>query len=305
MELPDYQSLMLPVLRICGDAQEHTLREMIERLSDEFGLTSEQRRELLPSGRQPIIDNRVGWARTYLKKAGLLDSPRRGVAVITPRGKAVLAEAPDAIGVKFLERFEEFMEFRTASKQKEESVEKAAAEEGDGSTPEESLENAYQRLRNGLADEILETVKGCSPEFFERLVIELLVGMGYGGSRRDAGENVGKSGDGGIDGIIKEDRLGLDVIYIQAKRWDTNAVGRPEIQKFVGALQGRRARKGVFITTARFSKDAIEYYSNLDSKVVLIDGNKLAQLMMDFDIGVSRVATYDVKRLDNDYFVEE
>jgi len=207
--------------------------------------------------------------------------------------------------VKFLDRFEEFTAFRTAPKQKQESVEKPEEEGSDGSTPEESLENAYQRLRDGLSDEILETVKGCSPEFFERLVIELLVGMGYGGSRRDAGENVGKSGDGGIDGIIKEDRLGLDVIYIQAKRWDSNAVGRPEIQKFVGALQGRRAKKGVFITTARFSKDAIEYASNLDSKVVLIDGGKLAQLMMDFDIGVSRVATYEVKRLDNDYYAEE
>ena len=230
---------------------------------------------------------------------------RRGVFKITPRGLQVLAENPAKIDVKYLERFPEFLEFRSTSSQ---TVDKAGAATDDpaepsNQTPEEALESAHQKLRDSLSQDLLSRILACPPDFFERLVVELLVKMGYGGSRRDAGERIGRSGDGGIDGIIKEDRLGLDVIYIQAKRWQ-GTVGRPEIQKFVGALQGQRARKGVFITTSTFTADALDYTSRIDTKVVLIDGAQLATMMMDFDVGVSTTATYTVKRIDSDYFEE-
>jgi restriction system protein len=302
MAIPDYQSIMLPLLKFASDGQEHSLRESIEALADEFSLTAEERRELLPSGQQAIFDNRVGWARTYLKKAGLLRTTRRGYYLITDRGQETLAENPSAINVAFLKQFQEFLEFQKSSKrQADETSEQEAAHT---QTPEEEIEAAYQKLRQGLAAELLQTIKNCSPAFFERLVIDLLVKMGYGGTRKDAGEAVGKSGDGGIDGIIKEDRLGLDIVYVQAKRWDTT-VGRPEIQKFAGALQGQRARKGIFITTSEFSQTAQEYVSRIDSKIVLIDGNTLAQLMTDYNIGVTAVASYELKRVDSDYFTED
>jgi len=301
--IPDYQTLMLPLLQYCADGQDHTLRELIDALGSKMKLTAKERKELLPSGQQAVFDNRVGWARTYLKKAGLLLAPSRGHVVISDRGRKVLKKPPVKIDVKFLEQFEEFVAFEGASRdgKASEAVQESSRAAG---TPQEALETAYQQLRGALADEILEKVKVSTPGFFERLVVELLVAMGYGGSRKDAGERIGQSGDEGIDGIIKEDRLGLDVIYIQAKRWE-NPVGRPEVQKFVGALQGQRARKGVFITTSCFSRDAAEYAKHLDSKVILIDGERLAQLMVDFNVGVSHVSSYDVKRIDTDYFVEE
>jgi len=303
MPIPDYQTCMLPLLLFAGDGADHSLREAVETLAAEFKLAPEERAELLPSGQQAIFNNRVGWARSYLKKAGLLEYPRRATFQITDRGRQVLAENPTRIDVKFLQRFPEFIEFR-------ESARNSSAEELPGSatyatdkTPEEVLELAHQNIRQSLAQELLTRILACSPTFFERLVVELLVKMGYGGSRRDAGERIGQSGDDGIDGIIKEDRLGLDTIYIQAKRWQ-GSVGRPEIQKFVGALQGQRARKGVFITTSAFTSDAIEYASRIDTKVVLIDGQQLAILMIDFDVAVSVAASYMVKRIDSDYFEE-
>ena len=258
--------------------------------------------ELLPSGQQCIFNNRVGWACSYLKKAGLLDSPRRGIFRITDRGRKVLAENLSRIDVKYLERFPEFTVFRAASRGNNEQIQQFVAETTD-KTPEEVLELAHQSLRQSLAQEIVGRILACTPAFFETLVVELLVKMGYGGSRRDAGQRLGQSGDGGIDGIIKEDRLGLDTIYIQAKRWQ-GSVGRPEVQKFVGALQGQFARKGVFITTSCFTTDAIDYATRLDTKVVLIDGEQLANLMIDFDVGVSVAASYIVKRIDSDYFEE-
>lgn len=307
MPIPDYQMLMLPLLRFAADGKDHTLRESVDILAAEFDLTSSERNELLPSGQQPIFNNRAGWASSYLKKAGLLESPRRGVFRITPRGSTVLAENPPRIDIRFLERFPEFIEFRNASRNSRETETRGTIESAVAATteqtPEEALEAAYQSLRISLAQDILARILSCSPTFFERLVIELLVKMGYGGSRRDAGERIGQSGDGGIDGIIKEDRLGLDTIYIQAKRWQ-GSVGRPEIQKFVGALQGQRAKKGVFITTSSYSLEAIDYASRIDTKVVLIDGKLLSSLMMDFDVGVSVSASYIVKRIDSDYFEE-
>lgn len=303
MPIPDYQTLMLPLLRFAADGNDHTTREAVEVLATEFQLTPAERSELLASGQQAIFNNRVGWANSYLKKAGLLESPRRGALRITARGKEILGDNPTRIDVKYLERFPEFIEFRDASRNNRETTTTESVAIATEQTPEEALELAHQSLRLNLAQDILSRILSCSPTFFERLVVELLVKMGYGGSRRDAGERIGQSGDGGIDGIIKEDRLGLDTIYIQAKRWQ-GSVGRPEIQKFVGALQGQRAKKGVFITTSSYTAEAIDYASRIDTKVVLIDGQILANLMMDFDVGVSVSASYIVKRIDSDYFEE-
>lgn len=294
---------MLPFLRHLADGQEHTLRDSEESLAAQFKLTPTERAELLPSGQQGIFKNRIGWARTYLKKAALLDSPKRGVFKITDRGLKTLAANPTRIDGKFLEQFPEFMEFRESSKSDNGAVVVLADVVVSKTTPEEAIELAHQGLREQLAQELLARILSCSPTFFEQLVVELLVKMGYGGSRRDAGERIGQTGDGGIDGIIKEDRLGLDTIFIQAKRWQ-GTVGRPEIQKFVGALQGQRARKGVFITTSGYTAEATDYASRIDTKVVLIEGTQLAGLMIDFDVGVAAAASYVVKRIDSDYFEE-
>lgn len=302
MPIPDYQTCMLPLLHHVADGKDHTLRDSEEALAAYFKLTPTERAELLPSGQQVVFMNRLGWARTYMKKAGLLDSPKRGLFRITQRGSAVLANRPARVDVKFLEQFQEFLAFRDASK-----ADGNAAVPSDiaqsRTTPEEAIELAHQGLREQLAEELLSRILACSPSFFEQLVVELLVKMGYGGSRRDAGERIGQTGDGGIDGIIKEDRLGLDTIFVQAKRWQ-GSVGRPEIQKFVGALQGQRARKGVFITTSNYTAEATDYASRIDTKVVLMDGQQLAGLMIDFDVGVATAATYLVKRVDSDYFEE-
>lgn len=302
MAIPDYQTCMLPFLRHLADGNEHSLRDTEEALAAHFSLTPSERAELLPSGQQGIFKNRIGWARTYLKKASLLEAPKRAVFKITERGLQALASNPVRIDAKFLEQWPEFIKFRDASKDtngQTQPVELPLTT----ITPEEEIELAYQSLREQLAQELLAKILTCSPVFFEQLVVELLVKMGYGGSRRDAGERIGQTGDGGIDGIIKEDRLGLDTIFIQAKRWQ-GSVGRPEIQKFVGALQGQRARKGVFITTSFYTVDAVDYASRIDTKVVLIDGKQLSALMIDFDVGVSAAAAYVVKRIDSDYFEE-
>ena len=257
--------------------------------------------KLLPSGNQSKFSNRVAWAKSYLQQAGLFLSPKRGHFQLTDRGAAVLKSPPSRIDIKFLEQYPEFVEFRTP---KQDDTEHAPTPPpADTETPEEAFEAAHQKMTASLASEVLTRVKAASPEFFERLVVELLLKMGYGGSRADAGQAVGKSGDEGIDGIISEDRLGLDIVYLQAKKWDAT-VGRPEIQKFVGALHGKRARKGVFISTGSFSADAVAYVEHIDPKVVLIDGRRLAQLMIDFEVGVSTARTYSVKRVDSDYFEE-
>jgi len=304
MAIPDFQSIMLPLLKYLEDKKEHHIREAIEMLSQQFGLTPEERKELLPSGQQYVFDNRVAWARTYLKKAGLIETTRRGYLKITERGLQVLQENPKEINVRYLTKFPEFVEFRSLKREKEEPDKEKEAGIVDLLTPEELIENANQRLRQNLASELIQRVKECSPLFFEKLVIDLLISMGYGGTRKDAGEAIGRSGDEGIDGIIKEDRLGLDIVYIQAKKWE-NPVARPEIQKFAGALLGRKAKKGIFITTSGFTKDAREYAEKIESKIVLIDGETLAQLMIDHNIGVSPVASYTLKKIDNDYFAEE
>jgi restriction system protein len=302
MAIPDFQSVMLPLMRLCADGKEHAIGEITDTLADQFKLTDEERRALLPSGAQEIFRNRVAWAKTYLKMAGLLETPKRGICKITERGLEVVRKNPPSINRKYLRQFSGYMAFRKPHRERPESTDDA--ENGQEGTPEEALESVHEKIRDSLAAEILEKLKSCSPSFFERLVIEVIVKMGYGGTRQDAGKAVGKSGDGGIDGIIKEDKLGLDTIYIQAKRWE-NTVGRPEIQKFVGALTGQRAKKGLFISTSNFSSDAMDYVSRVDTKIVLIDGEMLAQLMIDHNVGVSTIATYDVKKIDSDYFTEE
>ena len=306
MPIPDYQTLMLPLLKVAENKRECTLKEAIEILADEFKLTEEERTELLPSGQAFLFSNRVGWSRTYLKKAGLLDSPKRGIILITQRGLALLKSVPDRIDNKTLKQFPEFLEFQNYKREDEESaISVEVTPETETQTPEEIIDNAYQRIRRSLAQEIIDTVRNLSPSFFERLVVELLVKMGYGGSIKDAGRAVGKTNDEGIDGTIKEDKLGLDIIYIQAKRWQAgNTVGRPELHKFVGALAGQGAKKGIFITTSTFTKDAREYTPRNETKIVLIDGEELAQLMIDYNLGVSTQRTYEIKRLDSDYFEE-
>ena len=303
MAVPDFQSLMLPLLKLSADGQPHSLAEAREALAVAFNVTEAEREELLPSGSQTKFSNRVAWAKSYLQQAGLLMSPKRAHFQVTERGQTVLRTPPGRIDIKFLERYPEFVEFRTP-KQGDTEHQPAPPPEGpNAETPEEAFEAAHHKMNASLASEVLTRVKSASPEFFERLVVELLLKMGYGGSRSDAGQAVGKSGDEGIDGIISEDRLGLDIVYLQAKKWDAT-VGRPEIQKFVGALHGKRARKGVFISTGVFSAEAVAYVEHIDPKVVLIDGKRLAQLMVDFEVGVSTARNYSVKRVDSDYFEE-
>ncbi len=270
MPIPDYQSCMLPLLRYAADGAEHALKEAVSALAEEFRLTEVEKSEYLPSGQQTVIQNRIAWARTYMKKAGLLTSPRRGYLAITERGRSVLRENPPAIDVVFLERFPEFIEFKGLRHEKEEESLAVATAPATaiGKTPHEALEAAYDRLRSELVAEILSTIKVSEPALFEEIVVDLLVNMGYGGSRKAAGQAIGRRGDEGIDGIIKEDRLGLDIIYIQAKRWEAT-VGRPEIQKFAGALDGQRARKGIFTTTSDFSREAQDYVSRIDKKIIL------------------------------------
>lgn len=302
-EIPGFQKMMLPMLRFAGDELEHSTTDALDAIAKEFEITDEQKNQLLPSGNQKVFYNRVFWAKAYLKMAGLIENTKRAHFKITERGLITLKENPQDINLRYLKKFPEYLELSESWK-KDNS--KSASNEDDSipQTPEESLESSFQDIQKTLAQELISKIKACSPSFFERMVIELLVAMGYGGSKIDAGKAIGKSGDEGIDGIIKEDKLGLDVIYIQAKRWE-NVVGRPEIQKFVGALAGQGAKKGIFITTSRFTNDAKEYIPRNETKIVLIDGDQLANLLIDYNLGVSTQAVYELKKVDSDYFEEE
>jgi len=303
MPVPDFQSFFKPLLEFASDEREHSIKEAREWIANEMQLSEEDLKERLPSGTQRTFDNRVAWAKSYFIQAKVLESSRRAHFKITKRGKELHRKGYDRIDIKILNQYQEFIDFHAPTKSdKEESTTPQLEEQS--STPEEILQKAYLNIRNDLASEILDKVKTNTPDFFEDLVVDLMVAMGYGGSRVDAGESIGKSGDEGIDGIIKEDRLGLDVIYLQAKRWD-GSVGRPELQKFVGALHGKRAKKGVFITTGVFTKDAIEYVKTIDPRVILIDGKKLTEYMMDFNLGVTTSSTYEIKKIDSDYFQDE
>ncbi|PKM42763.1 MAG: restriction endonuclease [Gammaproteobacteria bacterium HGW-Gammaproteobacteria-1] len=302
MPIPDYQTLMRPLLARLADGSVHALSDLLQELIAEFGLSPEEIKEKLPSGRQTVISNRVGWAKTYLDKAGLLQTPKRAHYQITDRGLKALEECPNEISNQYLRKFEEFQQF-TSLHTENESRDHEQVGESD-TTPDEQIAAAFQALNRSLADELLDAVRTASATFFEQVVVDLMLAMGYGGSRKEAGQATQATNDDGIDGIIKEDRLGLDTIYLQAKRWQ-NTVHRPEIDKFIGSLTRNRARKGVFITTSEFSPGAREAVQNLDMKVVLIDGRQLADLMIEHNLGVTRKETYEVKQLDGDYFSEE
>jgi restriction system protein len=304
--IPDYQTIMLPLLKLTSDKKTHKFREVIDSLADHFKLTDKERKELLPSGNQALFDNRVGWARFYLTKANLLKSEKRGTHQITEQGLKFLKSNPTALRTKDLENFKAFKEFKESiDKKNQVDIKVSSNQDIDETvrTPEEALEYAYLKLKNDLSRDLLNIIKNCSPAFFEKLVIDILTKMGYGGSRKDAGEALGRTGDGGIDGIIKEDKLGLDIIYIQAKRWE-NTVPVREIRDFAGALLSKKARKGIFITTSNFPNTAFEFVKSIEHKIILIDGERLTDLMFEFNVGISSISAYEVKRIDSDYFEE-
>jgi restriction system protein len=301
MPIPDYETLMGPLLRIAqaSKGNEVAIADAIEQLADQCKLTEEERREPLPSGSAFKFSSRVSWARTYLQKAGLLEATRRGRFRITKRGMEVLSKKPERVDNRILAQFSEFREFQGGKKTKKEK------ETSSSETPIESIATQYEQIRAALSSELLDRVKKCSPQFFERLVITLLVRLGYGGSLKDAGQAVGRTGDGGVDGVIREDKLGLDNIYIQAKRWTDKPVGSPDIDQFAGALSKRKATKGIFITTSTFTKDALASVREYSSRIILIDGNTLAGYMIDHGVGVSVASTYEIKRVDTDFFEGE
>lgn len=304
MAIPDFQSVMRPVLEAVSDGKAHSLSDVREAVKEAFGLSDEERKERLPSGNQTVINNRVGWARTYLNKAGLLTIPERGMVQITDRGQDALINGPERVSVAWLKQFPEFHDFHSHKPKPVSDTSKPDEIDAEEATPDEQLASAHLSLMENLADEVLDSIRKASPSFFEKLVVDLMISMGYGGSRKEAGQATQSTNDDGIDGIIKEDKLGLDTIYLQAKRW-TNTVHRPEIDKFIGALTRQRARKGVFLTTSDFSSGARDAAAGLDMKVVLIDGRELAQLMIENNLGVNVKDVFEVKQVDIDYFVEE
>ena len=304
MAIPTYEECMLPLMKIAEDGEEHLFKEAIDILINQFNLTDKEKQELLPSGSAFVINNRIGWARTYLTKAGLLLKTRRGHFRISEEGKKFLQKNPECINTKMLKEYDSFNEFQATKETNNNESTQTSHNIEQSITPHELLESGYLSIKNELADELLSTIKNISPSKFEKLVVDLLVKMGYGGSIKEAATVVGKSGDEGIDGIIKEDKLGLDVIYIQAKKWDEGTVGRPEIQKFAGALLGKKAKKGIFITTSTFTNEAKKYVTDINAKIILLDGKQLTELMIENDLGVSTQDIYTIKRIDSDYFEE-
>lgn len=302
--IPDYESLMLPLLMLAARdaAAEVSAPDAARTLAEQLGLSEEDRTALLPSGGTFVFSSRVSWACTYLKKAGLLNATRRGFFRITERGLKVLKSKPKAIDNEYLGQFQEFREFRTRPAKDPSRPTESFVPARSAGVPEEVMASQYDLQRKALAAQLLEAVKATSPQFFERLVVTLLVRMGYGGTLQDAGEAIGRSGDGGVDGVIKEDKLGLDKIFLQAKRWDDKPVGSPHIDQFAGALQKKKAQKGVFITTSTFTSEALRSVSDFPSRIILIDGPALAQLMIDHDVGVSGTISYNLKRIDTDFF---
>lgn len=298
--IPDFQTIMLPLLKAFQNGKEKTSKELREEMVSHFNISEDEQKEKIPSGKQPLYTNRVAWAIAYLKMADLISSPARAVYTITEEGKKVLENPPEKITINFLKQFDSFSKNRNPEKDTELDDNNQIVEK----TPDELIEIGYKQVKNELSLQILNQIKDCSPYFFEKLVLDLLIKMGYGGSEMANGEVTPKGSDEGIDGIIKEDKLGLDKIYIQAKKWE-NCVGRPEIQKFVGALQGKRAKKGVFITMSTFTKEALEYAETLDVAVILIDGKKLANYMIENELGVSLKQNYKIFNVDTDYFIEE
>lgn len=303
--VPDFQSIMLPLLRLLGDKQIHKASELRIKIANHFNLSEADQTEMLPSGTQLKLDNRVHWAISYLKHAGLLVYPSRGNCCITDDGVNVLAKPPENINIKYLRTFQVFQQWQDETKSNRRKVDISNEVEGLQvvSTPDEDMENSYTELTRVLRSEIIEKIKSCTPQFFEQLVIDLLLKMGYGGSKIEAGEVLGKSNDGGIDGLIKEDRLGLDIIYVQAKKWE-NVVPVSQVRDFAGALLSKKAKKGIFIATSSFPNTARQFVAAIEPRIVLIDGEQLAELMIEHDLGVSVKRTFPVKKLDLDYYEE-
>jgi restriction system protein len=302
MAVPDYQSLLLPVLSFLRDDREHSIREIYIPIADQLGLTEEDRKELLPSGQQTRYENRIGWAAQHLKKANLLEKPARATLKITAQGLELLNQAPTTLDSKFLERYPGYLEFVGRAPQSIQSATQSP-HQALSQTPEEILQASYEAFKSELAEEMIQRLKSIAPKRFEQIVVDLLVAMGYGGSRQQAGQAIGGSGDGGVDGIINEDPLGLDSIYIQAKRWE-GTVGRPVVQAFAGSLEGFRARKGVMITTSDFTKEARDYVTRIEKKIILINGDMLADLLIENNVGVDEKERFVIKKIDNDYFEE-
>lgn len=306
MPVPSYEDFMLPMLQLINDGEIYQIKEVREELATVLNLSDDDKKELLPSGKMPVYRSRIGWAKTYLKKAGLIDNSIRGKIKITKRGTQVLQSKPHKIDSQFLMQFDEFLTFMNGTKTEILDTVVPGSMAPRSISPEERLEQSYQEIKNSLASDLLDQILSMSPAFFEKLVVELLVAMGYGGSLREAGMILGRSGDGGVDGLIKMDKLGIDEIFIQAKRWDrTNSVSSVDIRNFIGALTIKGARKGVFITTSKFTRDALSVSQQPNFKVALIDGEKLVNLMIEHDLGVSTYEQYTIKKIDSDYFSED
>ncbi|WP_457934216.1 restriction endonuclease [Pseudoalteromonas sp. SCSIO 43210] len=307
MSLPDYQSFMTPLLQCLANGKTVKLKEIEENVYQSLGLSAEQLKQRIPSGKQTYAYHRLGWAKTYLVQAGLIQQPKRAFCKITDKGLAAI-QAGELINNQYLSQYPEFLDFKTRTKDTSDSLDEnttSLVNSNSHKTPEELIEAAVDTLNTNLSDEILQAVLSASPAFFENLVVDLMLAMGYGGSRKDAGQATQYTQDGGIDGVIKEDKLGLEMIYLQAKRYTNKTVGRPDIQAFAGALDMHRAKKGVFITTSGFSKDALEYVGLIEKRIVLVDGKQLTELMLTHNLGVSTKQVFEVKALDSDYFIED
>jgi restriction system protein len=307
--IPSYEEMMPTVLKVLANGHQKTLKQIYNDVAVLYGFSEEQLTLHLPSGKQTYIRSRVGWAKTYMVKAGLINQPKRGICEITPRGWEALASG-ELINNNYLSKFEDFNDFRSANNTQLSDIAQGVGQSNlchkdDSQTPTEQIAKAFNTLNSALADELIEQIHTLSPKFFEQLVVDLMLAMGYGGSQKDAGQATQYTNDGGIDGIIKEDKLGLESIYLQAKRYRDNTIGRPDIQAFAGALDMHRARKGVFITTSNFSKDARDFVTRIEKRIVLIDGRELAALMIEHNVGVSIRELYAVKAIDSDYFLEE
>jgi len=309
MPIPDYQAFMTPLLQQLADGKTVKLKEIESDVYNALCLTDEQLHQRIPSGKQTYAYHRLGWAKTYLVQAGLIEQPKRAFCTITEIGKQALVSGKK-INNQYLNQFSEFIDFKTRSNSQTNTNESVTELHNldninPQETPEELIESAISSINLNLSNDILNAILNSSPEFFENLVIDLMLAMGYGGSRKDAGQATQYTQDGGIDGIIKEDKLGLDMIYLQAKRYKDKTVGRPDIQAFAGALDMHRAKKGVFITTSNFSKEAKEYVGMIEKRIVLVDGEQLTELMLTHDLGVSTKQVFKIKTLDTDYFLED
>lgn len=306
MAVPDFQTLMRPLLKFGEGGVEIRTSDCVDDIACQFNLTNDEKEEMLPSGRQPLLLNRIHWARTYLGKAQVITSPRRGYFKITPRGLDLLKNGPDRITIKTLEQYSEFLEWRDVQSGNENKSNKPLInDDSQDKSSEEKLEEAHLELNSQLKADILQNLYDVSPAMFEKIIVDLLIAMGYGGGRAEMGKALGKTGDGGVDGIIKEDELGLDVVYIQAKKHKIDSsISRPDIQSFAGSLEGFNATKGVFVTTAKFANTVEEYVNRIHKRIVLIDGSRLASLMIRHGVGVRVKNVYELKDLDEDYFLE-